>query len=399
MASTIQIIFFLHWFATGIISPVLALALMAHGATIDTVSLLIGAYSTTVVITEFPSGVLADIFGQKKAFLLSALCAMLCFGLVLVSQSLPMLMAAMICMGLSRAFSSGTLDVLAVNLMQVSNEQHMLKHTSRFAILESTGLAAGALIGGLMAEVGKLYNGIIFTSLGIYCLVFLLTLLLIRENHIPIIVSEYTSLRSLIGGQIKDSFEFLLQKGVVRVILLVSVATGFALIAVETYWQPTFDSFDPPSWALGIVSAGGFLSVVLGSKLIMHIMRKHMRHALMAYLLQRAIFGVGLIGLFLVGDELPFLAIYMLSYAFLGGGGVAETTLIHLRARDDQRSSILSLFSFIAQLGGILASITGYFVSTNSHYKRLWLIAGVLLIICSTCMMLLPRLVKNRRSA
>ena len=397
MASMIQTIFFLHWFATGIISPVLALALMEHGATIDTVSLMIGAYSATVVIMEFPSGVLADLFGQKIAFVLSALFAILCFGLVLISQSLPVLMAAMICMGLSRAFSSGTLDALAVNMMRTNDEQHLLKHTSRFAMLESTGLATGALAGGLMAEIGTVYNGNILTSFGLYCVVFLLTLIFIRDNRIPNIGGEYSTLRSLIGGQIKESFEFLMQKGVVRVILAVSVATGFALIAVETYWQPTFTTFDPPEWALGIVSAGGFFSVVLGSRLIIQILRKHTRHVLIAYLVQRALFGVGLIGLFLVADEPPFLALYMLSYSFLGGGGVAETTLIHRRCRDDQRSSILSMFSFITQLGGILASITGFFVSSESHFKHMWLIAGALLLLCSASMMFYPLLRKTRQ--
>ena len=399
MTNMIQIIFFLHWFATGILAPVLSLALMEHGATIDTVSLLIGAYSATVVAAEFPSGILADLFGQKKAFLLSALFAVLCFGLVLFSQSLPVLMAAMICMGLSRAFSSGTLDALSVNMMEAREEEELLKHTSRFSILESTGLAAGALIGGLLAEIGTVYDGNIIMSLGIYSLLFVLTLFFVRNYHVPCADSERVSLRSQIGGQLKQCFQLLLQKGVVRVILVLSVVTGFALISVETYWQPAYDAFDPPEWSLGLVSSGGFFGVMLGSKLIMYILRKHIRHVLTAFLVQRALFGLGLIALFFTTGILPFIAVYILSYSFLGGGGVAETTLLHRRARDDQRSSILSLFSFILQLGGIVASLAGYFISTNDHYKQIWPIAGILLLVCSACMAFIPRLRKNMHEA
>jgi len=82
----IQLVFFLRMLATGIISPVLALMLLAHGGTIETVSLLIGVYSVTVVAAEFPSGVLADLFGQRRTFLLSTLFGVLSFCLVLASQ-------------------------------------------------------------------------------------------------------------------------------------------------------------------------------------------------------------------------------------------------------------------------------------------------------------------------
>jgi hypothetical protein len=87
MTAAIQLVFFMRIFAVGTIAPVPARMLTARGATIETIPLPIGAYSVTVDGAEFPSGVLADPAGQKRVFLLSALFAVPCFGLTLVSRS------------------------------------------------------------------------------------------------------------------------------------------------------------------------------------------------------------------------------------------------------------------------------------------------------------------------
>ena len=175
MSSAIQFVFFVRMLATGIIAPVLALMLMAHGATIETVSLLVGAYSVTVVAAELPSGVLADLIGQKRVFLLSTLFGALSFGLILVSKSAPVLLLAMVVNGLSRAFASGTLDALAVNQSRTRDNDALLQITSRFSILESAGLALGSLAGGLMAGVGSAYSLNIAANIALYGFVFFLS--------------------------------------------------------------------------------------------------------------------------------------------------------------------------------------------------------------------------------
>ncbi len=397
MNGAIQLIFFGRMLAVGIISPVLALMLMAHGATIETVSLLIGVYSATVIAAEFPSGVLADLFGQKQAFLLSVLFAVLSFVLVLFSRSMWVLIAAMVATGLSRAFSSGTLDALAVNLAQARDEHALLKITSRFSMLESAGLALGALMGGLMAGIGDGYIVNIAANIALYALLFFGALFFIHENKPVRRTVERKPLHSLINGQIKQSIAFILQKGIVRAILVLSVATGFALISVEAYWQPTYTAFNPPAWTLGLVSFAGFASVMAGTKLITVFMKRQKSRVAPAFLLMRALLGVGLIGLFFATHALSFIGVYMLSYFFLGGSSVAESTLIHRCVQDDQRSSILSLFSFIVQIGGILASGAGYFVSKGGDYRLMWPLSGALLVVCAASLMRTARIHKTGR--
>ena len=59
-------------FGTGLLAPVLSLVLLSHGATMENLSLCIGIFAVMVVVLELPSGILADLIGRKRIFLISA---------------------------------------------------------------------------------------------------------------------------------------------------------------------------------------------------------------------------------------------------------------------------------------------------------------------------------------
>ena len=115
MAKPLQWIVLLRNLALGVMAPVLSLTLLAHGATLGTLSLLMAVYSATVIVAEFPSGVFADLAGRKNAFLLSTALQMLSYGLLLSARSAPVLGLAMVANGLGRAFASGSIDALAID--------------------------------------------------------------------------------------------------------------------------------------------------------------------------------------------------------------------------------------------------------------------------------------------
>ena len=71
MRKSLQAILFIKSFGTGIVAPVLMLAMLSHGATVRDLSLLLGAYSFMVIAAEFPTGLFADLYGRKRAFIVS----------------------------------------------------------------------------------------------------------------------------------------------------------------------------------------------------------------------------------------------------------------------------------------------------------------------------------------
>lgn len=393
MRASLQTIVFLKSFSIGVMAPVLSLALLAHGASIGTVSLLIGAYSLTVIAAEFPSGVFADVCGRKKAFLLAAALYALSYGLMFPFRSGAVLCCSMVLNGLGRAFSSGSLEALAIDEAGAADDA-VVRITARFSILESAGLAAGALAGGIVSGLGTGYAGNLGMNAAICAFLFFLTLRFVHEPPRAREQAEETA-GSRIGEQVKESLTFLTRRGV-RALFALALATGFALISVETYWQPALASFQPAPWLFGLVSFGGFFAVIAGTKLAERLLTRRAGAEALVLLGSKALFGAVLILLALQFREAGFIAAYMLAYFFLGGGGVAENTRLNRAVPSCRRASVLSLFSFTVQIGGLIASACGYLVSVRGDYRNMWWIAGALLALSAGVFALQTRKDRHR---
>lgn len=380
MSSASQLALFLRNLATGILAPVLTLGLLAHGASIRTVSLLLGAYSLTVIVFEFPSGVFADVYGRKPAFLLSLALQFAGYGVFLASRSPAPLFAAMVLSGLGRAFSSGSIDALAIDEAERGGAE-LAGVTARISILESSGLAAGALLGGLLSGVGERYAGNLLANIAIVTLLFFLTLLRVRETPRTRAPEQRRGSRGTILEQAKSSLAFALRKGPARPLFALAFVTGFALLAVETYWQPAFAQADPPRWMFGVLSFAGFVCVMAGSKLAEYLLGRLKGGGFGFLLGVKALLGLGLAFLYTQMLQAGFILTYLLIYVFIGGGSVAENTLLNRAVPSSRRASVLSLFSFALQIGGLLASAAGFLVSSLYGFRAMWPVAGAVMVL------------------
>jgi MFS family permease len=430
MRKAYQVIVLIKNFATGVMAPVLTLALMARGASIGEVSLMMGTYSFTVIAMEFPSGVYADLYGRKKAFLLSAALYALCYGLFLTASSAGALFCAMAACGLGRAFSSGSIEALVLDeavagrgadsdvspraletagaaapvpsgpmatgaadaaalvpsgpmdtgaagerVASAEAGGALVRVTARLSILESAGLAAGSLAGGLMAGLAPGYRVNLAVNLTLYALLFLMALFFVREAPRP----RGTGALKPVRTQVRESLRFMARPGEVRMLFALSMITGFALIGLETYWQPALSRLSPAPWALGAVSFAGFCSVILGSHLAQRLIPRFKDGGVKLLLALKALVGICLALLAFQTHALLFALVYMLAYLMLGGGGVAESARLNRATPASQRASILSLFSFVMQAGGLIASLCGYLVTARVDFTALWCVSGALL--------------------
>ena len=147
-------ILLLSYFSTGIIMPVLSLLLLSRGCTMQTLPLMLGLYSLTALFLEVPSGVFAYWRGRKATCLLSVAQVMAAFMLLLSAGSLPLVAAAMVLWGASRAFSSGSLDALIIDAcLEEKGAERLAPITAQLTVLRSAGIALGALVGGLLPAV------------------------------------------------------------------------------------------------------------------------------------------------------------------------------------------------------------------------------------------------------
>ena len=370
---------FLRNLAVGMMAPVLTLALLAHGAAISTISLLLGAYSLTVILAEFPSGVFADLIGRKFAFMISIVLLFFSYGVFLLARSLPLLFFAMILSGLGRAFSSGSIDALVID-DAIENGAELSGITAKIAILESSGLAFGALIGGLVSGLADRYAGNLMANIAICAVLFFLTLLYIHEPQHTRASRQKPGSRVTMGAQMKAGLRFMLGKGPARPLFVFAFAAGFSLLSLETYWQPGFASAEPSRWMFGALSFAGFACVMIGSKLSEYFMTRFKDSGMALLLALKALLGLGLILLAAQFAKAGFVIVYLSIYLLIGGGSVAENTLLNRIVPSSQRAGVLSLFSLVLQAGGLAASAAGFLVSMLYGFRSMWLISGLMII-------------------
>ncbi len=383
MRKSTQLIYFLRFFGIGLILPVLSLILLSRGATIQTISLIIGFYSVTVIAAEFPSGVFADLYGRKIAFLLSCGLSLVSYCVFLFARSGVLLLLGMLANGLSRAFSSGSLEALIID--QAGEQQvPMERVTARLTILDSAGIASGSLAGGFLAQIGSRFSANLAVNVLLSALLVLLTARFVHESPRKAHDRARSSHRMLFVSQVKDSLQFAKQAGIVRILLGLCLLMGFALNAVEIYWQPAlaaFQSQPSQNWLFGAVSFAGFACVMFGSWLSERLLRTRSDSALPLLLLLKGALGLGLIYFCFAASQYSLIGTYLLLYLLIGGSGVVENTLLNQRAPASHRASILSLFSLLLQLGGVMASLLGYLISRFSRYEHMWLLSGILLLL------------------
>lgn len=385
MRKSLQLIYLLRNTVTGILAPVLALTLLRHGADLHTLPLMIGAYSFTVICAEFPSGLLADRYGRKTAFVFSVLLDALSYGLLLIARHGGLLLLGLVLNGLGRAFASGSLEALAMD--GAPDAAGIVRVSGQFNLLGSAGLAAGSLAGGVLAGLGSMYAGNLSVNLLLCILLVPLTVIFVHEEahglqphrHGARVAADAPRRLPGLRWQVRQSIAHVVRHGNVRILFVLAFVTGIALAAVEVYWQPALTEYAPPAWTFGVVSFMAFGSVMLGSKVAEKHMLARPKIGLTLLLAQKALLGIAVLALALPRRAWLFLGAYLGAYAFLGMGNVAETALLNRDAPSAQRAGILSLFSLTGQLGGLFTSIGGYVISLWLDYRLLWLLAGVLL--------------------
>lgn len=197
--------------------------------------------------------------------------------------------------------------------------------------------------------------------------------------------------------QVKSSLAFIWEKGPARPLFLFVFVMGFSLLSIETYWQPGFAQAKPAQWMYGVLSFAGFACVMIGSKLAEHLLTRYKNSGFFLLLATKALFGLGLILLYTQMFQASFILTFMFIYVFIGSGSVAENTLLNRAVPSSQRASVLSLFSFVLQIGGLLASATGFIVSNLFGFRIMWLISGIITVVIVSVYALIRR-GRNKKS-
>ena len=342
---------FLVYFNLGICSPILSLLLLSKGASLQTLPLALGAYSATVTLFEVPSGILADLIGRKRVFLLSCAFNIATSVLLWGAGHYRLLLLAMILNGLGRAFASGTLEAVFIeDAVRRGGAQSLRAVTGQLSLCQNIALMLGALVGGaLPARNG--YGAQMLLRLVCVCAATVLCAVSVRETR-PAPDARRATLRS----HLQDCAAALRKEHKITGLLVCSAALGVFLFFIETYWQSAFLALagEKSRPLLGAVSTLGFGMQSAGNLLIR---RMPVRSEWRWYFGLRVLIALGTL---LFAPQLGvagFLVAYGLTYLLLGGMEVLEQALLNRMVPNAQRASLLSISSLSLQAGCLSASL------------------------------------------
>lgn len=163
-----KILFFVDYFSMGLFTPVLSLVALSHGATLKTLSLFVGLFAVTVIILEVPSGMFADLEGRKRTYLMAKIFLVFSYFTALLSQNALPLAISYVLRGIGISFSSGSLEALIVeDYMKLHGEEAVHEVNRQMLMLSGIGAATGAILGGILGNIGKNYSTLLIVIMGI----------------------------------------------------------------------------------------------------------------------------------------------------------------------------------------------------------------------------------------
>jgi predicted MFS family arabinose efflux permease len=398
MKALYKILIFAMSFALGLFLPVLSLMLMTRGCTLQTLGLAFGVYAVAVIAAEVPTGIFADLYGRKTAFLVSCALGAASCALLLFSKSFIAAAGGLVLTGLVTAFASGSADALIVEeTLARSGEEGLNKAVSAMRAFEGAGLMVGAVAGGFLPDA-RGYTAHILARMALLVAVGVFAWIALRETRAA--QQKEISLRAHLAGMGRT----LLSSRDLLLVLACIAAFAFAQFFLETYWQPRLTALaGAGSQALlGILCAVSFGAAAGGSLVIgkIKVLKSKWRWA--AYLSSGAAAAALLFLLSLQAGVAGFAAVYIGVYLVIGMIAVAEQTIVNAQVSDDVRASMLSLTSFTARAGGVASSIVGAALIGGMGIAALWRAGAVFTAACFAAVVLirvfLRRGIANRQN-
>ncbi len=373
---------FLHWAVVGLVSPVLVLMIMSKGVSVEAAGPVMAVMSVAVVLFELPSGVLSDLIGRKRVYLLSIAVSMAALALLFFAEGAAAVCAAFFLYGTARAFSSGSIDAAFISdFLDRHGSEHLHRLMAAMGAGETAGLALGALAGGLvpaawmaLAPGSNPYGGTIL------CQLVLLAILAACTAFAPVGARRtgQGDARTMARAMLRESAEAMAGSPVLKTMLAGGLLWGFAFNAVETFWQPRLRDLaggpDGSTVLFGLLGGGYFLAAFIGVLAMNAIRRPAWTPRSIAPF--RALVGLAIIGLSFQRGVPGFGAFFLWVMLANGMMGVPEGTVFNAAVPEAARASFLSLSSLVMQAGGIVAALVFGALKLRLSIGGIWIIAG-----------------------
>ncbi|WP_215537940.1 MFS transporter [Borreliella bavariensis] len=378
---------FLSELARTLPHAVLTIILINKGLSLKNIAIVQICYMIAIVIFEFPSGVISDIFDRKIVYLASIFLLMISYFIIFKASSFVLLCISWFIYGMSAAISTGTIDISFTKIYQ--NNSKKLKAFISFVKMI---LSIGAILGGYIGSVLYLYIDIkiYLISLLIYLISFLITIFFI-PNDKNIDHKHNKEVLTLYLIKLKQKIIILLKSKELLELFILNSAIQFFYQPFYLYWQAIFIDKNIAINIFGIIYVLFRLSNIIGAWIFKKI--KHSKYDI--YIILAIIFLLSVL-IKIISHIYIFITIIIFLVILIS---VYSNNLeFFLRKNIDSKvlgtiisinSTLSRIFSFLAL--GICSILTNFISAVNTFVL-------LILIFCTLSIVVTYKFKNNKNS-
>ena len=361
----------LRWLPVGLYIAVSVLVMTDRGLSLAQVGLLFAIHSGAVVALELPTGGLADAIGRRRVLLVAAVLFTVSTGLLLVAQTFAVFALAMVVDGVGRALDSGPLEAWYVDeALRRDPDQNLEADLARAGVVLGAAISTGSLLtGGLgaLAAAGRLGS---LDPL----LVPIAAAVVVHVAHaasVAVLVVEHRDAASALTSAaipgltvlaaVRGAAAAVWRRPLLRAVVAVEILWGAALSPIEALWQPRAAQLLGDAReglpVFGLLSAAAWAASAAGAMLVPRLVTAVRGRTDVAAAAMKLAQAVPVLGMAAAGGVWLFAAAYLATYVAHGAANPVHMALLHRRAHDTPRATVLSVNSLCSRGGGILGSV------------------------------------------
>ena len=343
------------WFMVSM--PIIVLFFQEHGLSLSKVMILQSVYSISVALFEIPSGYIADIFGRKKAIIISTILSFIGYVLFSFFSDFTVFIIAEILIGVGGSLMSGSDSAIIYDtLIENNNKKKYTKVEGKNYAIGNFSEAIAGILGGILAASSIYYPVYIQTIILSFSIPIAFSIIEPKINN------TYTKKKDLKIRNILKNTLFYDKK--LKWLIIFSATMGVATLSIAWFCQPFFKSINIPIVYFGLIWAILNLSVGITSYNSYRI-EKNMSPikimTIISILMPICFFFISVV------NSIFSLLFILLIYLIRGIVTPLLRNYINIEISSEKRATVLSIRSFFIRIAfASTAPLFAYFAENTS---------------------------------
>ena len=367
------LLYFIYFLACfNLVSSVQTIYFTHEGISFFHIGFLMSIFQVTKLVSELPTGYVADKFGKKRSVIVSVLLEIVGMVLALCFPNMLGFTLAMIVGGIAYTLSSGALDALLIEEMLATKTRTLEQINSVTRVLFYVGMGLSSLLAGIVASSDFYWIYIVSIVVQI-----LLVYLLVRRLKA---ISEQAEANKII--KISYIFEYLNQHKIVTYILGVDFTYAIAFLPIGVFYINYLSSQSIPISTIGVLTTLQLIgSAILGIWAYKLLKKFPVRYILLG----GPLIALGVLFLFAISKDVKLgIVCYIMTSVIFCSYAPIFSKIFHEHLENHIRATVMSIRSLLFALVGLTMNpLFGYLIE-KVGFQTTFMIA-IFLSISLTC--------------